>query len=311
MYHIVVSVSEPQAVPMEPSDDGSPTTQAGTERIRADYFRSASPSARVLLTTIFGDALLPRRHPVAVQSLVALAHPLGINERGVRTALQRLSTEQIVSAERSGRQSFYQVHPDAVATFEHANRRIYQRPDVMWDGEWTIAVVDPADRGAGDDAGRLARELQWLGLAAIVPGVFVSATVAPEEVAAVAGPRGRGLAALSRGPLQAGSLEGDQGRRRMVDPNGELDKLYRRHLETFEPGLALADDAPPVDAFVLRTLAVDSWRRIALRAAEVPPALEPSDWLAGPAFELTSELLRRVQPASDAHLDEILDLAPG
>ncbi|MEL7157338.1 MAG: PaaX family transcriptional regulator C-terminal domain-containing protein [Actinomycetota bacterium] len=290
---------------------GEPATATGvrasTDQVLADYDRSASPSARVLLTTIFGDAILPRRRAASVAALATLAQPLGINERAVRTALQRLSTEQLVSADRVGRHSFYRVHPDAVPTFEQANRRIYQRPRPSWDGQWTIAVLDAAEGAEGE---RLAQELRWLGLAPVEPGVLVSATVTPAEVIAVAGPDGAGLTALTRGLLDAGSLTGDEGRRRLVDPDGALDKLYRRHLETFAPALDIAADAPGVDAFVLRTLAVDSWRRIALRAAEVPPALEPTDWLAEPAFELTAELLAQLRSASDRHLDEVLGRDP-
>ncbi len=278
----------------------APTTAAVLER----YTSSASPSARVLLTTIFGDALLPRDEAVPVGAIIELAAPLGINERNVRTTLQRLSSERLVTATRVGRRSFYEVHPEARTTFAAANHRIYQRPRVSWDGRWTIAVLDP-DR---DDEARtdLLQRLGWLGLAPAAPGVLASALVSPEEVAAAVaeGSGAAGILALTRGPLTTGTLLDDEGRRRFFDPDGQLDERYRSHLDTFAS--ARLTVPTPLDAFVLRTLVVDSWRRLALRATDIPGELEPDGWPAGAAFDLTAAVLADVRTASEAHLDAVL-----
>ncbi|MEM8922488.1 MAG: PaaX family transcriptional regulator C-terminal domain-containing protein [Actinomycetota bacterium] len=284
------------------------TISAAIVELLDRYQQTASPSARVLLTTVFGDSLLPRRCAVAVQDLAALMAPLGINERSVRTALQRLATEELVEAERQGRRSYYRVHPAAEATFASAEQRIYHRPSIPWDGAWTIAVLAPGG-DAAPDRRRLQQELRWLGLAEVATGVAVSAVVEPKRVSEAAERSGTdGLLAVIRGPLEAGSLNGDEVRRALADPTGDLQRLHRQHLATFEPYVDVATESA-VDAWVVRTLVIDSWRRLALRAAAVPDELEPVDWPADEAYELTALLFRRLAPASEHHLDR--QVGPG
>lgn len=303
-----MTASTPDTAPPQTRADDQPTELAPTTAaVLGRYASTTASSARVLLTTVFGDALLPRGEAVSVGALIELAGPLGINDRNVRTTLQRLSSERLVTAERIGRRSFYRVHPEAVPTFVAANQRIYERPSVAWDGQWTMAVVDP--NGDVDSRADLLQRLRWLGLAAAAPGVLASALVTPDQItAALADGAGLGgVLALTRAPVVSGTLLDDDGRRRFFDPAGHLDERYRAHLATFSPfdGDSLANTGP-VDAFVLRTLAVDSWRRLALRAPDIPADLEPDNWPAAAAFELTASVLAAVRPGSDDHLDRVL-----
>lgn len=281
-----------------------------TRRLVRSFVAEPSASARVLLTTIFGDVILPRARPVAVQSLAGLVEPLGINERSVRTSLQRMADERLVAGERIGRRSFYQVHDEARATFENAEGRIYHQRPEPWDGLWTLAVVDRTD---GDDAAsRLGRELRWLGMGLIGSDVYVSATLDTSEVAETATRLGAPLAALMRAPLEAGTVEEDARLATLADPDGVLNDLHKWHLDSFRDLVPVAETLAPAEAFLARTLLITSWRRIALRSTDPPIELRPAGWLGVEAYETTGLLYHGLRASSEIHLDTTLGAAdPG
>ena len=263
-------------------------------------------SGRVLLTTIFGDALLPRAQPIAVLQLARLVEPAGISDRLVRTSLLRLTRDELVTSRREGRLSFYRVHPDAEAVFRNANGRIYADAglDHPWDGEWTVAVVN-SGIGTKADRVRCATEFGWLGMTQIEAGVFVSPTVLPDQLTAIAARLGVGVAALMRGPLAAGTVDDDAHRARQIDPDGVLARLHEAHARRFAPMLDHAASLAGADAFLTRTLLIDGWRRIALRSPLLPAKLLPSDWPAAENLALTRRLHAAVHNASEAHLDQV------
>lgn len=264
----------------------------------AAYEADPRSSARVLLTTIFGDALVPRAQEAPVQALAALMAPIGANERLVRTSLQRLASEGLVTGDRRGRQSFYRVAPDAVGTFADADARIYAGGRVEWDGEWTVAVIDPD----APDRDVIRTELRWLGLGDVSAGVHVSPTVDVTTVEAALARHGNPLVLLTRGPSAPGVTSGDAALLAAVDPFGDADVALRTHVERFAP-LADIGDADPVDAFVIRSLLIDSWRRIVLRTPDVPAQLVPDSWPGHEALELTATIYRSMVDPSEAHLD--------
>lgn len=268
------------------------------------YVADPRSSARVLLTTMFGDALVPRRQEAPVQALASLMAPIGANERLVRTSLQRLSTEGLVVAERRGRQSFYRVAPEAEGTFADADARIYAGGGVDWDGEWTVAVIDPD----APDRERIGTKLRWLGLGEVSSGVHVSPIVDVLTVEAALAHHGSPLALLTRGPSAVGVTSGDGALLAALDPLGGAERALAAHIERFEPvvghrGLDAAD------AFVVRSLLIDSWRRIVLRTPDLPAELVPESWPGQRALELTTTIYRDVVGPSETHLDTHLGRA--
>ena len=265
--------------------------------------RDGSPSGRVVLTTIFGDALLPRNQAISVQQLARLVADLGINERLVRTSLLRMSRESLVIAERVGRRSFYRVHPNATAKFANADRRIYARANTVWDGQWTLAILD--EHRSEHTRERLGRELQWLGMLSPTSGTYVSAVVSPDVVREVTQSVGGELAVLARTEVEPGTLDTEPRRSMLVDPHGELHRLHTRPLELGQPIAERAHTLEPNEAFTVRTVLITNWRRIALRSPELPSELLPAEWLEGAAFDLTRSVHDAVRAASEAWLDDV------
>ncbi len=282
------------------------TGRAHVERVFAEAASRPGFSGRVILTTIFGDALLPRQQPAPVKALSHLVAPLGINDRLVRTSLLRLARDQTVASQRVGRQSFYTVHPSALATFRQANIRIYQQQAENWDGEWTTVIAD-SKHSEPADLNRFERELRWLGFSHPSPGVAMSATVSVADVAATAERTNVMLFALQRGKLAAGTISSETNRWSLADPTGAHQRSFAEHNETFGPCREGASALEPEAAFALRTLLITSWRRIALRTLDLPRQLLPSQWPADGARSLTRELHQLLRPASEAHLDEVVD----
>ena len=74
---------------------------------------SRPPRAKSLVVTVFGDAILPHGGTVWVGSLIRLLGPFGVSERGVRTAVQRLTVEGWLSNRSVGRRSDYTPTPES------------------------------------------------------------------------------------------------------------------------------------------------------------------------------------------------------
>ncbi|MGI9608512.1 MAG: PaaX family transcriptional regulator [Acidimicrobiales bacterium] len=261
------------------------------------------------LTTLFGDALLPRAAATPVRALAALVDPLGVNDRLLRTSLTRLTGEGLVVADRVGRESHYRVAPDAIHTFEQANQRIYLDRQPSWDGDWTVAVIDPS--APADDRLELGRELAWGGLTALAnTAVFVSPTVSVVEVESIALRHLSALAVLTRGPVTSGSLRSDDTARQLLDPDGSLRAAIDAFIATYEPIVGDLTTISPADALTLRTLMVDDWRRVALRSPELPAKLIPDDWPATDARSIAAAIYRRLADPSETHLTEMLGVPP-
>jgi phenylacetic acid degradation operon negative regulatory protein len=127
---------------------------APIDRLRSVTTSNGAPSARNLLVTLFGDALLPHGPDVqvSVSSMTELLAPFGASERLVRTSLTRLVNDGLLASQPSGRRSFYGVAAGALDLFRRADARIYGSRHTTWDGEWTIVVVDGAEATASQRA---------------------------------------------------------------------------------------------------------------------------------------------------------------
>jgi phenylacetic acid degradation operon negative regulatory protein len=257
---------------------------------------NGAPSARNLLVTVFGDALLPHgaATSVSVRSLAALLGSFGINERLVRTSLSRLVRDGLLAVDPVARRSFYRVADSALSLFERADARIYRSVSPAWDGSWTLVVVDGAESTAARRA-RLRQELAWAGLGAVAPNVMASPVVEAATAAAVVdrvGGFSNVLVSRSRVVEGAATLGAEELARRCA-PLDDTDERYREHIARFEPYVAIAATLGPEMAWKLRTLLVASFRRIVLAEPSLPVVLRPVGWVGDDARALTAEIYAR------------------
>jgi phenylacetic acid degradation operon negative regulatory protein len=259
-------------------------------------------SARTLLVTVFGDSVEPHGGEVWIGSLAGLVAPLGISERLVRTSLNRLVGEGLLAPRRIGRRSFYSVTDSAHHEFWSVEDRIYRRHRGPWDGRWTILVetngISTAARGA------LRQHLGWLGFASLTPGVQLCPADRTADLEVLLHElRLTGQVAVFRGEAEGGLGLAD---RRLAQRTSDLDALeptYQAFLRRFGRAAETeAGEVVPETAFLVRTLLVHAYRRIALREPELPAGLWPERWAGDRAYDLASRLYHALDPAAEAHL---------
>ena len=269
-------------------------------------------SARSVLVTVLGDSILPVTKTVWLSSLFELVSPFGFNERLVRTSMFRLAAEGWVSNERVGRRSRYSLTLLAVSEFDDANRRIYARRPVEWDGAWTFAVVD-TPRLSAMERDTILQRLGWHGFVTLGRGLLASPSVSEatlREILESISPS----AAVPIGRAEIADIEGlvDDGFFATAFRTAQTEKAYRefnaRYARWQQPESVSATLLAPVDAFALRIMLIHDLRRIRLRAPDVPPRLLPSDWIGSRAQELAADIYRRLSPLASASLGDILEV---
>ena len=256
-----------------------------------------------LLITIFGDAIAPRGGAVTLGSLIDLAHPFGLAERLVLTAVARLATEGWVAATRHGRRSEYRLTESGRKLFAEATRRIYGVGPSSWDGQWTLAVLPPA---GGHSRRNLREELRWLGFGQLSPGVYAHPACTLEEARSWLVT----LGCSNRCWLFKSAPDGLAADRRLAAEGWnlvEIGRRYRRFRDTFAPVEAAvreSDALAPERAFLVRTLLIHEYRKIHLQDPLLPPALLPAEWVGTEAYELTAKLYAAVFAAAERFLSE-------
>ena len=272
-------------------------------------------SARTLLVTVFGDSVEPHGGEVWVGNLFRLVEPLGINERLVRTSLNRLVGEGFLVSRRHGKRSFYSVTPMARREVRRAERHIYHPRGDPWDGRWTVVVstgaVIPPARAA------VRQHLARLGFCALSPSVHITPFDRTDAIRPVLDDLGLGQQlAVFRGEVPPGvGLEDADLAGLLSGDLKALEPAWRKFLRRFRP-LADAADADdgvaaareraaaldPERAFLAQTLLIHAYRRIVLKEPELPAGLWPSGWVGDAAYDVAARCYHALAGRAEAHL---------
>jgi phenylacetic acid degradation operon negative regulatory protein len=262
---------------------------------------------RTLLTTIFGDSVEAHGGTIWLGSLIELVDPLGINERLVRTSIHRLVLEGFLVATQVGRRSYYSLTESTRRDFRNAERRVYHRPLRYWDGEWTLVILP--EEFAADRRTVLGQRLNWLRFGRLSGSTYAHPTcpLAPvvdllHELDAV----GEVILLRGRHPGVEAAPSNEDLARRCPDLDA-VEAGYREVTDQFRPVLTVLEARTPivpVDAFLLRTLLMDDFRRIIRRDPQLPDALLPSPWAGDETHATVAALYRCITAAADAHLEQ-------
>lgn len=287
---------------------------------RLDAFRQLGRmQAGSLITTVFGDVVLPRGGRIWLGSLIALLEPLGLNERLVRTTVFRLVKDEWLANQAQGRRTDYCLTPAGQRRFEEASRQIYAAETPPWDRRWRLVqVLGELDARSRD---KLRRALFWQGFGELGVGTLVHPSADLGQVFDALATEGMGACLPALMPLVAANprLAASAHDSDMVRRAWNLDELaegYLAFVGSYQPVLeALRQPAtPPPDpatALQLRILLIHDFRRQLLRDPELPDVLLPADWPGHRARHLCRDIYQRLLPLSEQHLDAVMRLANG
>jgi phenylacetic acid degradation operon negative regulatory protein len=270
------------------------------------YLKDEEPRSKSLMISAFGDSIAPYAEGIWLGEFISLLEPLGLNERLVRTSAFRLVEEGWLRARREGRRSHYALTPKGTARFESAYSHIYTAPQRDWDGQWTL-VLTPRNGDSSADRMELKRELEWAGFASPTAGLQLHPTVTSDEVRSLVERHGlqddvvvlRARTAEAPGTDPHGNALLSRGWNL-----GAAEDRYARFLARFEPLLARLDagTVTPLQAFLVQTLLIHSYRRASLQDPRLPLPMLPADWVGLRAFGLCREIYTRTCPATLRHL---------
>ena len=287
---------------------------------RLARFREQSRvQAGSLITTVFGDAILPRGGRVWLGSLIRLLQPLEVNERLVRTAVFRLVKDEWLQAQAQGRKTDYMLTPLGQQRFEEAARQIYAADIPVWDRRWRLILV----LGEVDSKLReqLRRSLFWQGFGELGTSSFIHPCADLDTVLTSLSAEGLKHLRPQLRPLVAVDAKTDESASNLdlVRKAWNLEALavsYQVFLQSYEPifDALLAQGVEGVSeesAFLTRTLLIHDVRRLLLRDPQLPEGLLPHDWPGSKVRLLCREIYRNLLPASERHLDHNVQLSNG
>lgn len=281
------------------------------------FRRQRRIQATSLITTVFGDAVLPRGGSIWLGSLIALLEPLNLNDRLIRTSVFRLVKDAWLNSETVGRRSNYSLTPSGRRRFEEASRQIYSSRAPIWDCRWRM-IFQVKDIDAKQRE-QLRRTLFWRGYGVLNGTCFIHPSADLSEVLDEMASENFGNILNSLLPMVAADFQSTLAASEsdLVQRAWDLSSLaknYTNFVLTYQPILNSIRFSPlqhddEENAFLLRILLIHDYRRLLLRDPELPDAVLPSDWPGSRARVLCKELYKRLEPISNRHLDRLFKLA--
>ncbi|MBY0454191.1 MAG: phenylacetic acid degradation operon negative regulatory protein PaaX [Burkholderiaceae bacterium] len=296
-----------------------PIVSQAIEALLGNFRQKSRVQASSLITSVFGDAILPRGGRVWLGSLIKLLQPLEINERLIRTTVFRLVKDEWLETEAAGRRTDYMLTPSGRRRFEDASRQIYAAEAPLWDRRWRlIMVVGDLDVRQRE---RLRRALYWQGFGDTGTGCFIHPSADLDVAFDSLITDGMADLVPYLMPLVAINPKLNQTANdpHMVQRAWNLEALadaYSTFVVRYQPILdALRHDKScNIDeegAFLARILLIHDFRRLLLPDPGLPEVLLPRGWPGNHARLLCKEIYRRLLTPSERHLDQCLQLANG
>lgn len=240
----------------------------------------AAPNERQpqeLVLTLAGAYMRHDQRPVWSGGLVQLLGDFGFTPGSARVSLARLVKRRLFERSRAGRLVFYSPTARTNALLAEGDRRIFELSEPAPDGgPWTFVWYSLPDQ-LRFARHRLSRRLRFLGFGPIEDSNWVCPRDETQDVRAILTELGVG----DRAAVFLGHPQRGHGLRQLVSTAWDLDDLaerYERFAAAFAPYAEQVDELDGAEAFVIRTLAMDSYRRFPFLDPGLPEELLPLDW---------------------------------
>lgn len=271
---------------------------------------AAAPRSKSLIVSLLGDSIKPRGGAFWLGTLISACEPFDINERAVRTSVQRLSRDGWLQSERVGRKSRYALTREGGARIDQASPRMYSPPIEAWDGTWTVAFAPPGSLQAWERS-QLRKYLEWEGYTMAASGVFLHPLGSADSLNEILGELNlaNDVFVFSARSIEAVSALGlCDGVVQFWDLNEASDR-YLHFLSVFDPVARQLGQAPgefsDMDLFQIRLLAIHAFRRASLHAPRLPAALYPNGWPGLDAYHLCKKIYSHSWQAAEQYLDRL------
>jgi phenylacetic acid degradation operon negative regulatory protein len=256
--------------------------------------------ARSALFDLYGDHLRHRGGAAPVAAVVRLLARLDISAPAVRTAVSRMVRQGWLMPVTTAGGRGYGLTERATRRLDDAAARIYRhRPDLDWDGRWSVALLTHSHERTRRE--RVQRALEYLGYRQLQADAWIAPRPVGELESVVAS---EGLQVTTF----HGEYAGDDVElvHRLWAPD-ELADSYLRWLHDAEQIVAAAGPQPSIEtAFAVRSALVHEWRKFLFRDPGLPRALLPLDWPGEKAAAYFDAESARLLPGATAFVDACL-----
>ena len=247
---------------------------------------AGAPSARGMLLTLLGEFVNPGDGVAWTSAVLDVFERLGVAEKATRQALMRTSNAGLLTPEKIGRRTRWQLTPAAGKLLTDGAERIYSfGPANDWDGEWVLVAVriPESDRRARHI---VRTRLAWAGFGSLGPGLWISPHSGREhEAMKVLREAGAGDDAN----VFAARRTGLSDTREMVAAAWDLPVIEAE----YEQFIAAFRDKAPDDVLARQLELVHAWRRFPSLDPALPRELLPAEWSGTKAAELFADRRER------------------
>ena len=283
-------------------------------KLLVDEFRSR-PTLRAgsLIVTVLGDSIAPRGGTIWIGSLIRILSGFGIGERLVRTSVFRLSRDGWLDVNQVGRRSYYGLTEEGAQKFAQATHRIYGEPVLDWSGDWCLVLLSGLVALQRES---VRKELSWLGFGTISTSLMAHPAPDLEDLQALLIRLGVQIDVVVMNGRTLDESQ-DNAMRDLVHRSWnleEIDNRYEHFVEHFRPvssAVRKYKNLSPKNAFQIRTLLIQEYRKILLRDPLLPAEMLPQGWHGKEAYQLCRDLYRRIFDPADQFMTETMETADG
>ena len=238
-----------------------------------------------VLITVFGDLAQDPGQWISGPTLNSIMTEIGIKPEATRVALHRLRKDGWITSRRVGRHSDYGLTDQGRAQSVEASPRIYGKTTAQ---STCYLVVSETGDPPPDPATEKTRAQQVLWITPAL-GLTVDRTVARDNLILPV-PQDRPLPDWLRNRVCSEHLVAASVRTEAA-------------LGDLQQALDTAIELNALQISVLRVLVVHSWRRIILRAPDLPDDVFPAEWRGAECRRITAALLAALPRPDLAQLD--------
>ena len=270
------------------------------------YIKNNRIHTKSLVSTIFGDVLVPNDGHTWVKTLSELLGPIGINDRLVRTTLFRLVEDNWVYTTKSGRRSFYALTDSALSKTLLAEKLIYTKIISEWDGQWTLVFLVKSGIPA-ELKTEFIQELRWIGFGTVAsnvlayPGDIVD-LVSERSLKMHLGKQVIVMKCTNIFDAKIGFHNDDRELAKSIMSYSTLEQKYHEFVNNFGSLLnssgKVSFEGSAKELLLLRILMIDEYRRIILKDNHLPVDLLPDPWSGTEAYKICSRVYRHIEKTS-------------